>query len=129
MIKPRPGSWLALVLATAFAIYAPVIWAAGLGLQCDIGDHGQRRTLILATDELQVVGKRHSERIIPANDAQALRRQADALSRQLGKEVRLVLYAQGSARTDFTRRILTRDVLLHVEPGARPQALAQAYGA
>src|SRR5205814_6121797 len=91
--------------------------------------HGQSGLFIIATDELQITGKRDPEKILPAPNAEAVRAQAGTLARALGKEVRLVLYRQGSTRTEFSRRILTRDVLVQLESGVDARMLAEAGGA
>ena len=52
-----------------------------------------------------------------------------ALGRARGREVELVLYPEGRVRTEYNRRVLTRTVLAHLEPGVGAQALARANGA
>src|SRR5580765_3694620 len=98
-----------LVLITTF-ITATSVRAAGLVAEYQINDHGQTRAFVVATNELHVMGKMQPERILPAFTVENLQGQAQTLSRALDKEVRLVLYGRGSVRTDFTRRLLTRDV-------------------
>src|SRR5205823_7442809 len=88
---------VALFLATTLLATMPLVHGALLTSQYSIHDHGQRRTFIIATNELQIAGKRQPERIAPLANPEAIRRQAQTLSRSLGKEVRLVLYPQASA--------------------------------
>src|SRR5580765_6009847 len=98
-----------LVLITNF-MAATSGQTAGLVAEYQINDHGQTRAFVVATNELYVMGKMRPERILPAFTVEDLQGQAQTLSRAWGKEVRLVLYGRGSVRTDFTRRLLTRDV-------------------
>src|SRR5437016_10419829 len=123
-----PGNFLLGLLLT-FILPIAEASAAGLRTQYQIKDHGQSGLFIVATDELQITGKRDPEKILPAANAEAVRAQAGVLARALGKEVRLVLYRQGSTRTEFSRRILTRDVLVQLEPGVDARTLAEASGA
>src|SRR2546425_1172938 len=121
---------LLLTMAFAALFFSPTfVSAAELRSEYQINDHGQNRTFVIATDELQVIGKRHPDKILTAPSAEAARQQAIALGRALGKEVQLVLYPRGGARSEFSRRILTREVLVHLEPGENAEALARANGA
>src|SRR5437867_2122971 len=130
MISRRLGFRWALALASAFLFSMRSLHAAAAAVeQYQIRDHGQSRTFVIATDELQRADKRQTERISPAANTEALRQQADQLARATGKEVRLVLHPLGGARSRFSRRILTRDVLLQVQANADVQSLAQANGA
>src|SRR2546423_7465340 len=94
---------LRLFLTTILLTLGPWVRGAALTQQHRLNDHGQERIFTIATDELQIVGKRYPEKILQAADAEAIRRHAEILSRAVGKEVRLVLYPQGSVRTEFSR--------------------------
>src|SRR5947209_4855305 len=119
---------LGLVLITLFATI-PFSPGAGLAGEYQINDRGQTRAYLVALDELHVGGKRAPEKILPALNFENLRRQAETLSRALDKDVSLVLYSRGSVRGDFSRRLLTKEVLVHLEPGVDVQGVAKAVGA
>src|SRR2546430_9940486 len=104
---------LGLVLITC-SVATPPARAAGLVQEYQINDHGRTRAFVVAKDELHVAGKRSPERILPALSVENLRGQAETLSRAWDKEVKLVLYGRGSVRNDFTRRLLTREVLVRL---------------
>ena len=61
--------------------------------------------------------------------AEAMRLHAMEVARATGQEVELVLYEAGKPRTEATRRILTRQVLAKLTPGANPVAVAAAVAA
>jgi len=120
---------LALILSSAFLCPSFSSRAAASVEHYQIKDSGQNRTFLLAVDELQVSGQRRPQKITPATSSDALRQRAIELAHSSGKEVRLVLYPAGASRDQFSRRLLTREVLLHVQTGIDPQQLAQENGA
>jgi len=127
-MKFAPKFLPGLVLITFLAVGASIAGAAA-ARDYQINDRGQTRTFLVALDELHVAGKTAPEKILPALNFENLRGQAETLSRASGKEVRLVLYARGSVRNDFTRRLLTREVLVQLAPGVDAEAVAKAVGA
>ena len=128
------GGWAAflvlwLLSAGSSLVQAQTASATANGGTYEIADHGHRRTFVLAMDELQPVGERHPVKIPPATNQAQVEAQAEALSRQLGGEARPVLYEQGKPRAEWSRRILTRDVLVEVTAGTEVGAMARASGA
>src|SRR5437660_12421318 len=125
MIARRFGFGKALVLAGIFLFPTASLRSAGLPESYLIKDRGQTRTFVIATDELQLKGAGEPEKISAAPDISSLVNRAAAFSRAKGKEARMVLYPIGASRTRFTRRILTRDVLVRIESSTDLQRLAE----
>ncbi len=95
-------------------------------------DHGQPRAFEVATDEVWVAtraGEQQSQKLEPRADAEAIRRYADVLRKETGDDVRLVLYEVRAPRNEYSRRLLTREVLVQLATDANPDALAAAVGA
>ena len=96
-----------------------------------IYDRGQPRAFEVAADEVWVVtraGAHRSEKIEPRADAEAVRQYADTLRKETGDEVRLVLYEVGAPRTEYSRRVLTKEVLVQLAKDTDPNALAAGVG-
>ena len=71
---------LLLAVVTALSVLSePLASARDLAAEYQINDHGHLRTFAIATDELQIVGKRHPEKIVPASNAESARQQAMTL--------------------------------------------------
>ena len=96
-----------------------------------IRDRGLPRQFEVALDEWWAAGAPNGrvERIVPQPNAQALRQRAAAWRQASGQEVELVLYEKEARRTALSRRILTRQVLAELSPGADAEALAALTGA
>ncbi len=107
----------------------------GLALLSEIGAHaaeehairsgpGQPTVYVVAEDEVHNLTRDRSEPVA-AGGAPRLRAQAagDADTRDL------VLYPKGAARTEWNRRVLTREVLVRLAPGVDDKALARSVGA
>lgn len=95
-------------------------------------DGGYVRSFEVARDELRVVTRsgRHEFRRIPATaSVSELKHYAASLRRATGEEADLILYESGARRNEYTRRVLTREVLVTLEPGADAGAAAKAAGA
>ncbi|HUR45844.1 MAG TPA: hypothetical protein VMZ27_08235, partial [Candidatus Saccharimonadales bacterium] len=118
-----------LFLLIAALFWVGTVWAAPLKTEHRIHDRGHSALYEIATDEVQSLAQVDPEKIAPQADPEAVRQQARSLGRSTGLEYELVLYPKGVARTKFNRRILTKDVLVHLEPGADPGLLAVAVGA
>ena len=97
-----------------------------------INDRGQLRQFEVARDELAVINSAHEFAIRPVEtqgNVEAVRQQAVALQQTTGDEVELVLHEAESPRNEYNRRVLTKQVLAELSPGADAQALANAVGA
>ena len=97
-----------------------------------IHDNGAWRRFEIAADELEIRGgglRRGPERIAPEAGLANLRARALLRAAQ-GKEACLVLYEAGAPRSKWKRRVLTREVVVELAPGADPSpALANLPGA
>lgn len=97
-----------------------------------IHDGGLIRSFKIATDELFIRSRtRRPEalRTAAAGAAEDMHRLAETLSRATGEEVELVLYEEGSPHNEYTRRVLTKRVLVRLAPTADPDALARTVSA
>ncbi|MBN1675801.1 MAG: S8 family serine peptidase [Kiritimatiellae bacterium] len=96
-----------------------------------IRDHGRARVFELAADEFYVVdpvAARGPRRMAPEGSADAVRRRVAAHAESTGEDARLVLYEGGRQRTRFTRRVLSRGVLVRLAPGVDAEGAAVAAG-
>jgi hypothetical protein len=87
----------------------------------------QPRDLEISTDEIAVRPKRgphRLERITGETGPAGVRRRAREMETASGDETELVLYEKGRPRNEWSRRILTRQILLKVKPGTDLRALA-----
>ena len=90
-----------------------------------IQDGGQSRTFDLALDELWLDGTNAPLwKFASTPDSDALRTLASARQRSQSNNVSLVLYEAGTPRNEFTRRLLTREVLVHLDSGTDPESVA-----
>jgi subtilisin-like proprotein convertase family protein len=118
-------------------LWSGVAWGANAGVAPEwavrrIQDAGLERTFEIAPDELSVAapdGGRETRSVAAADSLAVLRRRAAAVAAATGEETELVLYEAGQERNRYTRRVLTRQVLVLVQPGTDPAALAAAAGA
>ena len=105
------------------------LWAESVSLKLVIRDGGQSRPFELALDELWIDGTNAPLwRFAPTRDTEALRSVASARQGSETNPVSLVLYEAGTARNEFTRRLLTRDVLVRLDPGADGERVAAGVG-
>ena len=107
---------------------------AWLSLSC-ITANGQRQTafenLELATDELLITAGDRShkiERFAPTTRANLLNR-AKTKRSLANTDASLVFYLKGKPRTEYTRRVLSRDVVLKINSAANPQQILKLTGA
>ncbi|HPF98514.1 MAG TPA: S8 family serine peptidase [Kiritimatiellia bacterium] len=102
------------------------------GSSFSVDDAGMVRTLEVATDEIAVRrsgGTCTVEKVGPFADAESIRRSALARKQLADEEVDLVLYEPGVPRTIYTRRILTRGVLVRLDAGANLADVEEESGA
>jgi subtilisin-like proprotein convertase family protein len=99
----------------------------------EIHDGGRKRGFELALDEVTEKsaakgekGSKTSRKGKNLGEMRQMAREAEAAS---GGKVDIVLYEEGKPRDEFTRRVLTRRVLLKVVAGFDAQAAATAVGA
>ncbi len=99
--------------------------------ELEIRDRGFPRQFEVATNEVWVKAPRlqRSHAIPTQANAEATRQHAITLSRASGQEVELVLYEKGARRDTYSRRVLTKEVLVQVAPGTDAEALATTAGA
>lgn len=97
-----------------------------------IRDAGMLRTFQLARDEVYVRGpaepRIHQLPAALATDEELVA-YARRLERETGEATDLILYEEGVERNAYTRRILSRQVLVELEPGVHPETLAAETGA
>jgi hypothetical protein len=114
--------WLILVPLAV----AAVLRAESVNGELVIQDGGQSRPFELALDELWIEGTNAALcSFAPIRDAEALRALIHARQRLQTNTVSLVLYEAGTARNEFTRRLLTRDLLIHIDPGTDFECVAE----
>ena len=103
--------------------------AESVNWELAIEDGGQSRRFELALDDLWLDGTNAPVwRFAPVRDTEALRTRARACQRSQTNRVSLVLYEAGTARNEFMRRLLTREVLVHLGPGADEERVASGAG-
>lgn len=129
----RLPAWLALGAMTILNLLASAspLTAADLPATLLLPEGGQTKAFQVALDEISVRPPNTASRVagVPSlASAEAIRLHAELLGKTSGNEVELVLYEAGQPRQQFTRRILTRQVLAHLAPGMNPQLLAAAHG-
>ena len=125
-VRQRLCPWLILVPLT---VAAAGLRAEAVNWDLAIEDGGQSRPFEVALDELWLDGTNAPVwRFAPARDAEALRTWARARQRSQTNRVSLVLYEAGTARNEFTRRLLTREVLVHLGPGADEERVEAGAG-
>jgi subtilisin family serine protease len=94
-------------------------------------DGGSKRPFELATDELYLRLPDGSQRVVTIPKATTPEAFAAAIEKaraEHGIEPELVLYPAGAPRNEFSRRIVTRDVVVNAPSRERADAMAQAKG-
>lgn len=89
-------------------------------------DAGQPRRFEVAADELHFKDRRAATWLqqLPAESSlDGVRARAAGLAAATASRVKLVLYQAGVPRSEFTRRLLSPQVLLRLAPGARPESV------
>lgn len=128
-MRLKMRSVLLLLLCAVYSI-SPA-WTFALDRPVSIEDGGYPRYFEIARDELQVTtrtGERTLHLAQPLSDRTALQTRANTLSSDPTEEVELVLYEVGVDRNEFTRRILTRDVLVRLDDNTLAPTIAAALG-
>ncbi len=127
-----PG-WLGASALALFGLLAPVREAAATDLAAThlVSEAGRLVSFDMALNEISVrppnAGARPQE-VAGLATAEAVRLHAELLTQTTGQEVELVLYEAGKPRDQFTRRLLTRQVLVHLAPGMDAAVVAAAHG-
>lgn len=122
-----PRRFTAISCAILFAC-SPDGWAQELKPSYSIHDRGQLRQFEISMDEVQSSDEGVSQKIRPRANVEEVRQHARSLSETSGKPVELVLYERGAPRNQFTRRVLTKDILVQLQPGTDAVALARTLG-
>jgi len=126
-VRPRVRAWVLLVPLAV--VTAASLQAGPASLELVIQDGGQRRPFELALDELWLDGTNAPVwRFAPLSGIDALRTLANTRQRAQTNNVSLVLHEVGAARNEFTRRLLTRDVLVRLDPSANWERVAAGAG-
>jgi subtilisin-like proprotein convertase family protein len=95
-------------------------------------DSSQAREFEVALDELHFPGApavRRWQKISPQPSVESILLEAERQRLATGDEVELVLYPRGAPHHEFSRRFLTRQVLVQLEAGTDAAALARSLGA
>lgn len=96
-----------------------------------VRDGGRDRTFVVAKDEVATItpgGKIRTRLFSPLPSAKAVAAVAQTETLTTGEEAEVVLYEKGAPRNEFTRRILTKAILVELQAGTDPQSLATASG-
>jgi len=120
-----------MVLSAMLGLTLPAEAAEFAGAH-SISEGGRPANYEVALDEISVRPLKavsRAQSVAAFASAEAVRVHAELLARTTGQEVELVLYQAGKPRTELTRRVLTRQVLVHLAPGMDAAALATAIGA
>lgn len=89
------------------------------------------RTFLVATDEIEATGAQkigRNVRLPRAANAEAVRQAAIAHKAATGEDASVVLYEEGRARTEFTRRVVTNRVAVKLRNGSDAAAFAAQHG-
>jgi subtilisin-like proprotein convertase family protein len=98
---------------------------------CWIEDGGCTRLFEVALDELSLpvaAGRREMQSVSAANSLAEIRARAVQMKQATGQDVELVLYEAGAERNVYTRRVLTKKVLVRAQPGTDLGAAALSAG-
>ena len=97
-----------------------------------IADAGMVRNFRLAMDELYVrdpeTGKGTGVMVAPASDLSGLLAQMERVQAETGLVPELVMYEEGMERNEFTRRVVTRELMLESDSQAAADQEAQSAG-
>lgn len=100
--------------------------------QFDIEDGGRKRGFEIATDEFSekaAAGEKSAKAAKKANNFGELRQMARDAEAVTGNKQDIVLYETGKPRSETTRRVLTRQVLVKFVPGFDEKTAHVAIGA
>ena len=97
-----------------------------------VADAGMVRNFRLAMDELYVrdpeTGKGKGVTVASASDLAALMAQMEKVQSETGLVPELVMYEEGVERNEFTRRVVTRELMLESASQARADQAAKSAG-
>ena len=97
-----------------------------------VADAGMMRNFRLAMDELYVrdpeTGKGKGVTVASASDLAALMAQMEKLQSETGLVPELVMYEEGVERNEFTRRVVTRELMLESDSQATADQAANSVG-
>jgi subtilisin-like proprotein convertase family protein len=97
-----------------------------------IADAGMVRSFWLAMDELYVrdpaTGKGKGITVSPATGISGLLAQMEKVQAETGLVPELVMYEEGAERTEFTRRVVTRELMLESDSQATADQAAMSAG-
>jgi subtilisin family serine protease len=94
-------------------------------------DGGSKRPFELASDQLYLRGRDGASRLLqipPTNTPEAFAAAIEKVRAEFGVEPELVLYPVGAPRNEFSRRIVTRDVVITADSQAEADELADEGG-
>jgi subtilisin family serine protease/subtilisin-like proprotein convertase family protein len=92
-------------------------------------DGGAKREFQLSTSELSIRDRDGERRVIaltPTDSAEAFAATIEKIRSESGNEPELVLYPVGLPRDEFTRRIVTRDVVITASSRSQADAIADS---
>ena len=97
-----------------------------------IADAGMVRSFRLAMDELYVrdpeTGKGKGVTVSPATGISGLLAQMEKVQAETGLVPELVMYEEGAERNEFTRRVVTRELMLESDSQATADQVAKSAG-
>jgi subtilisin-like proprotein convertase family protein len=107
-------------------------WAQTESQSVQVHEGTQPREFEIATDEIAVRPKKgpaRLDKITGETAPEGIKRKARQLETTSGDETELVLYEKGRPRNEWSRRVLTRQVLVRLAPGTDENALARRVNA
>lgn len=127
------GGW---PVSEAFMIKIWGLWGlvalGGIRSVLAFGEAGSGRGLVFAADEIywkQPSATGWVEAAEPSSSPNRAMQQARSLRQPKNAQPHLVFYQEGEPRNEFSRRILSPDILATLRPGANADAVAAALGA
>lgn len=124
-----PSSPFAPILLCVLA--SSPVWAAPLAERHVLPDGAGLRAFVVATDEISAsdaLRKARPVELPPLANAEAARQAAAVHKARTGEDAEVVLYEEGRARSEFTRRIVTNRLAVKLRPGADAAAFAARHG-
>ena len=106
-------------------------WAAPLAERHVLPDGGGMRAFVVARDEISASDasqKGRQVKLPQLASAEAARQAATAHKKRTGEDAEVVLYEEGRARSEFTRRIVTNRLAVKLRAGADAAAFAARHG-
>jgi subtilisin family serine protease len=123
------GHFIGLCCAVSLLHAAAAPLSPDFPTRWQLREAGQVREFDLALDELHRRGTSETpHRFARRTRGRDLLEHAEALRQATREELNLVLYPRGAPRNDATRRVLTRQVLVQLEPGFDALWLARRAG-